>query len=168
VYALGPLKFQEIALPVNFSGLGNEPLKIRLETGFMFWEVDKVAIDYSEDLPLTKARVLPYSAIDNYQLDARELLEQADQKYLTQREVGDWVEIRYQSPPRQGEARTVFLKNKGFYTYIRDFVGAPDFGELRKFRNPGHFTAFSEAQYNALIESILKMQPEIVTSDARN
>ncbi len=168
VYAVGPLKFQEIALPVDLEGVGDAPLKVRLETGFMFWELDQVAIDYSEDVPLQKTRVLPYSATDNYQRDVGALLEKPDQKYLTQSEVGDWVEIRYQSPPRQAEARTVFLRNKGFYTYKRDFEGSPDFAELKKFRNPGHFTSFSEAQFNALVRSILESQPEIVTSDARN
>ena len=168
VYAVGPLKFQEIALPVNLSGVGNEPLKVRLETGFMFWELDKVAIDYSENLAWDKTRVLPYSATDNYEREVGALLERPDQKYLTQSEVGDWVEIRYQSPPRQGEARTVFIRNKGFYTYKRNFEGVPDFAELKKFRDPGHFTSFSKAQYNALIEAILKSQPEIVASDERN
>jgi len=168
VYAVGPLKFQEIALPVDLAGVGDAPLKVRLETGFMFWELDQVAIDYSEDVPLQKIRVLPYSATDNYQRDVGALLEKPDQKYLTQSEVGDWVEIRYQSPPRQAEARTVFIRNKGFYTYKRDFEGSPDFAELKKFRNPGHFTSFSEAQFNALVQSILESQPEIVTSDARN
>ncbi len=168
VYAVGPLKFQEIALPVDLEGVGDAPLKVRLETGFMFWELDQVAIDYSDDVPLKKTRVLPYSATDNYQRDVGALLEKPDQKYLTQSEVGDWVEIRYQSPPRQAEVRTVFLRNKGFYTYKRDFEGSPDFAELKKFRNPGHFTSFSEAQFNALVRSILESQPEIVTSDARN
>ncbi len=168
VYAVGPLKFQEIALPLTFAATGDAPLKVRLKTGFMFWELDKVAIDYSEDLPLNKIQVLPYSATDNYRQDARELLEKPDQRYLTQSQVGDWVEIRYQSPPRMGEARTVFLRNKGYYTYNRDFVGSPDFGELKKFRKPGHFTSFSVMQYNALIEAILKTQPEIATSDASN
>jgi len=166
VYAIGPMKFQEIALPITFSGAGDGPLKVRLETGFMFWEIDQASIDYSEDTPLTKTEAVPYSAIDNYRQNVRQLLEKPDQQYLTQGAVGDWVEIRYQSPPRQGEARTAFLRNKGYYTYIRDFVGSPDFGELKKFRNPGHFTAFSVARYNALIESILKMEPEIVARDA--
>ena len=168
VYAVGPLKFQEIALPLSFAAVGDAPLKVRLQTGFMFWELDQVAIDYSPDMPLIKTQVLPASATDNYNQDARALLEKPDQRYLTQSEVGDWVEVRYQSPPRQGEARTVLLRNKGYYTYIRDFVGSPDFGELKKFRNPGHFTSFSEGQFNALIEAILKTQPEIVTSDAEN
>ena len=168
VYAVGPLKFQEIALPVTFSGVGDAPLKVRLKTGFMFWELDKVAIDYSADLPLKKTRVLPYSATDNYRQNVKTLLEKPDQHYLTQSEVGDWVEIRYQSPPREAEARTVFMRNKGFYTYKREFEGSPDLVELRKFRNPGHFTSFSEERFNALIQSILKSKPEIVTSDERN
>lgn len=165
VYAVGPLKFQEIVLPIDLSALGDEPLKIRLETGFMFWELDKLGVDYSENLPIHKIEVLPGYAVDNYQRDVSRLLEQPDQKYLTQTEVGDWVEIRYQSPPEQGEDRTVFLRNRGYYTYVRDFKGDPDFAELRRFRKPGYFTSYSEENYNALLQAIMKMYPKIVTSD---
>ena len=59
VYAVGPLKFQELVLPIDLSGLGDDPLKIRLETGFMFWELDKVAIDYSDNLHVQKTEVFP-------------------------------------------------------------------------------------------------------------
>ena len=168
VYAVGPLKFQELVLPIDLSGLGDDPLKIRLETGFMFWELDKVAIDYSDNLHVQKTQVFPYSAIDNYHRNVRKHLQKPDRIYLTQTEVGDWVEIKYQSPPKQSEKRTIFLRNKGYYTYIRDFEGDPDFAALRKFRNPGHFTAFAEAQYNALIQAIMTTSPEIVVSDERN
>ena len=65
----------------------------------------------------------------------------------------------------QDEQRTVFLKNTGYYTYIREFSGEPDFGELRQFRNPGHFTRFSEDQFNALIEAIIAHKPELVNND---
>ena len=162
VYAVGPLKFQEIVLPMDLSGSSNDLLKVRLETGFMFWEVDKIAMDYSEQVPFKKVEAKPSIAVDNYNRNVTDLLSNPDQAYLTQYEVGDWVEIQYQSPPRNAQARTIFLRNQGYYTYVRDFKGDPDFAELRKFRNPGHFTAFAESQYAALIEAILQTQPEIV------
>ena len=168
VYAVGPLKFQELVVPIALEGLGDRPARIRLQTGFMFWEIDKVAMDYSENIPLKKTEVFPYRAVDNYDRDARELLAGSDRKYLTQEQVGDWVEIQYQSPPVKGEKRTAFLRNRGYYNYIRDFSGEPDFTELRKFRKPGHFTAFAEAQYNALIQAIMITQPEIAAGHERD
>jgi hypothetical protein len=164
VNAVGPLKFQEIVLPIDLATLGDEPLKIRLQAGFMFWELDKIALDYSENLPLHKVEVMPGYAVDNYHRDVSQLLQKPDQKYLTQTEVGDWVEIRYQSPPNAGEGRTVFLRNRGYYTYVRDFKGDPDFAELRKFKKPGHFTSFSEANYQSLLQAIMNTNPEITTS----
>lgn len=160
--AVGPLQYQDIAVPLELSGLGDAPLKVRLQTGFMFWDIDQAVIDYSKNSPLAISEIKPSAARDNHGQDAVTELSASDQNYLTQSEVGDWVEVRYQSPSIQGESRTVFLKNKGFYTYKRNYQGTPDFGELKKFRNPGHFTAFAEEQYNRIILSILEKKPKVV------
>ncbi|MDX1314257.1 MAG: hypothetical protein R3356_02040, partial [Eudoraea sp.] len=162
INAVGPMHFRDIVLPLDLEEVGDSPVKIKLETGFMFWEVDKVAMDYTENVSMIKKDLVPYTAIDNHGVDAADLLGARDKAYLTQQEVGDWVQIEYQSPPMQHESRTVFLKNTGYYTYKREFTGSPDFEELKKFRNPGHFTQYAEEQYNAIIRAIIAAKPELV------
>ena len=148
-------------MPLKLDGLGDAPLKVRLQTGFMFWEIDQASVDYSVNSPLTVTELSPHKATDHYGKNVKNLLGESDQKYLTQSEVGDWAELRYQSPPLKGERRTLFLRNKGFYTYKRNYKGAPDIAELKKFRKPGHFTAFAEEQYNRIILSILESKPKV-------
>lgn len=168
INAVGPMHYRDIVVPLDLEKVDNQTLKVRLETGFKFWDIDKVALDYSDNVKMDKMQLVPHYAMDNYGKEAVESLSIRDKQYLIQEEVGDWVQIEYQSPPMQNEARTVFLKNTGYYTYKRNFSGEPDFEALKKFRNPGHFTQFAEDQYNALIEAIIAQKPEIVSYDEAN
>jgi hypothetical protein len=46
-----------------------------------------------------------------------------------------------------------FLKNRGYYTYVRDYDGIPDFTELQKFRDANTFTRFSENEYHRVLKA---------------
>ena len=130
VYAVGPMLYRDIVVPLDLEDIGDSPLKVRLKTGHKFWELDKVAMDYTPNIEMTKIAVTPNSAIDNYGKDVAELMAQRDQNYYVQSEVGDWVNLQYESPDMQDEARTVFIRNTGYYIYKRQYIGRPDFEEL--------------------------------------
>ncbi|MDH3698463.1 MAG: hypothetical protein OEQ81_07340, partial [Flavobacteriaceae bacterium] len=165
VYAVGPMLYRDIVVPLDLEDVGEDELKVRLKTGHKFWEVDKVAIDYSPTIEMTKIAVAPHKAIDHLGNDVAEKMAERDQDYYVQEEVGNRVNIQYQSPPMEQEARTVFLRNTGYYIYKRAYVGRPDFKELKKFRKPGHFTQYAEGQYHTLIEALMAQKPEIVAQD---
>lgn len=160
--AVGPMAYRDIAVPLKINQRVEGPVRIRLETGFMFWELDRVALDLSEELPLKLQTIYPKMALDQNARDVSDLLMYRDGEYLTQAEVGNTVTVIYKSPPMQDKNRSVFLKNTGYYTYIRDYDGIPDFTELKKFREPGHFTRFAENEYNRILEVLMTRQEDIV------
>ena len=151
VNTVGPLAFRNIVVPIDSRFVTNEAVRIKLETGFMFWEVDYAAIDYSENLPLEMNYVLPHEAVDHNNKDVTELLTKQDNIYLTQSEIGDVVTVNYElEKGGEGYTRSVFLKNRGYYNYIREYEGEPDFQALKIFREAGSFTDFSMFEYYAL------------------
>jgi len=146
---VGPLAYRDIVVPVDLKGNTSESLEIMLRCGFMFWEVDKVAADFSENLPLIKTKLAPISAVDQDGKEVSELLSKNDDQYLVQPNIGDQVYVSFKSynKAKEGTKTTVFLENSGYYEYIRNYSGKPDKLELMTFRNPGVFTSFSKDNY---------------------
>ena len=160
INAVGPLATRDIVIPIDVGSITDNSLRIKLETGFMFWEVDYIGIDYTENAPLQLHYMNPYKAIDQDNINVTELLAQNDQKYFVQPNVGDEVVVKFKSdeiPPNL--RRSLFLKNRGYYNYIRDYKGVPDFKRLYLFKEEGAFTDYSRYEYEAIMEYSNK--PEI-------
>ena len=154
VNTVGPMAYRNLVVPIDLSKVTSDKLQIKLETGFMFWEVDYVGMDYSENISLNVSYLDPTMAIDENNNDVTSLLTKTDQKYLVQPEVGNEVIITYRFDAIDSSAnQSVFLKNRGYYTYIRDYDGIPDFDYLRSFKEAGAFTKFSEEVYYMFIDS---------------
>ncbi len=152
INTVGPMATRDIAVPIDLNGISGDNLEVRLEAGFMFWDLDYAAIDFSEDRPFDIAKLKPISAFDQNDRDVASLLESGDGQYLVQPEVGDQVEVRFASPQKNPEKmRATFLVNKGYYNYIRNYEGIPDLERLKKFRNMNTFTRYSENAYKEIM-----------------
>jgi hypothetical protein len=151
VPTVGPLASREVVVPLDFGpGPAGAPVRVKLETGFMFWEIDAAALDCSPDeaVQLDKCQLL--NARTERGTDQRAALLADDAHYLRQLRPGTEVSLAYRShlpAPRAGVRRTVFLHTKGYYEHIREFKGMPDLLALYRFRRPGHFVEFSKETY---------------------
>ena len=138
-----------MTLPVNKQA---QPTRtIRLETGFMLWELNYAALDYTPDQILRQRAISPLRVLDHHDQDQLEMLERADSRYLVQRNIGDFVNIDFEVPTTStaGSAH-YFLAVKGYYEHIRDFQGLPQLQKLALFKNPGHFSRFSRQVHQSL------------------
>lgn len=145
---VGPMAMRDIVVPINMDDVDGDNIEIKLETGFMFWEVDYVAIDFSENLDLKPEYITPSKALDQKGNDVTKLLIEADKNYFVQPHIGDEVIVNFPASKNQEcLEQSVFIKNRGYYNYIRDYKGIPDFEKLKTFRQPNTFTKFSEEAY---------------------
>ena len=163
ITTVGPLAFRDIVIPIELSTIANDSrVKIKLESGFMFWEIDYLGIDFTENLPTQTSYLTPNCAYDKNQNDVTDLLRVTDEKYLTQREIGDEVIVTFMGNPNNTDLiQSVFLKNRGYYTYIREYSGKPDFDLLKGFNEKEAFTKFSIEKYRELIKAF---DEDLVTS----
>jgi len=163
ITTVGPLAFRDIVIPIELSTIANDSrVKIKLESGFMFWEIDYLGIDFTENLPTQTSYLTPTCAYDKNQNDVTDLLRVTDKKYLTQREIGDEVIVTFMGNPNNTDLiQSVFLKNRGYYTYIREYSGKPDFDLLKGFSEKEAFTKFSIEKYRELIKAF---DEDLVTS----
>ena len=153
INTVGPMASRDIAVPIDLSKVAGNEVIIKLETGFMFWEVDYAGIDYTENMALDIKYINPYEALDGNGENVTEALSATDQNYFVQPNIGDEVVVTFKmSEPNQDLKRTCFLKNRGYYNYIRNYEGKPDFQKLKLFRAAGAFTDFSKYEYEALMD----------------
>lgn len=148
---VGPLAARDLLVPLDLTDVAAGPVRVRLEAGFMFWEVDYAALDCSPELPVTLEKCRPQSALDENGVDQRDNLATDDSLYLQQLRPGMEVTLRYQTKlaaPAAQTQRTVFLRTKGYYEHIRQYEGLPNLPELYAFRKPGRFVEFSKERYH--------------------
>ncbi len=153
INTVGPMAFRDIAIPIDLRKVFGKNIRIKLETGFMFWEVDYVGIDYSENKKLDIKYINPYKAIDGNGKNVTNLLITKDQKYLVQPYIGDNVLVTFKMSESNHDLKsTYYLKNRGYYNYIRNYKGEANFQKLKLFRKDGAFTDFSKYEYEALMD----------------
>jgi hypothetical protein len=157
IKTVGPMTMRDIAIPIDLSDVAENKVQIKLETGFMFWEVDYVGMDFSENIDLDIQYINPSEAIDQNGKTVTDLLLENDNKYFAQPNIGDEVVVKFPVKDFKTELQqTVFLKNRGYYNYIRDYKGIPDFEKLESFREDNTFTRFSEKAYFDFVNFDLK------------
>lgn len=166
INTVGPMASRDIAVPINLNKIKGEDIIIKLETGFMFWELDFAGIDFTDNLALDINYISPSRATDHNNANVTHLLSAADNNYFIQPNVGDEVVISFKTSETNLDLkRTFFLKNRGYYNYIRDYNGKPNFQKLKLFREAGAFTEFSKLEYEVLMD--YENQLDVIASNIK-
>ena len=144
LHTVGPLANRDFVVPIDLSDISGDEVEIKFETGFMFWELDFAAMDFSNKQELNMTVVKPSIAKGTGSQNWTAALSKTDSNYMAQENIGEVTEILYKVPiPNQQQAQTVFLHTRGYYELIRDFEGLPKIRALNKFKEPGYFSHFS-------------------------
>ena len=148
LYTVGPLASRDFVVPVDLTSIAGQDVEIKVETGFMFWELDYASMDFSPDMELPVTILNPAQALDTRSKDWTAELQQKDDQYLIQLSAGDMTELVYNTKPSlDNYIQSVFLHTSGYYELIREFDGLPKITELYKFKQPGYFAEYSRARY---------------------
>ena len=147
----GPMAFRDDVLEIDLEGIKGDSIRVKLETGFMFWELDYAAIDFNTDLPVNVTMVTVQEAIDENGLDISHLIRTDDQSYYVQPEIGNEAILTFPVPEYGAGNKTVFLESKGYYHILREQEGRPDIQLARTFRTPGRMQQFSREIYERLV-----------------
>ncbi|HET9824725.1 MAG TPA: hypothetical protein VFP87_05295, partial [Chitinophagaceae bacterium] len=155
ITTVGPLANRQIVIPVEIAAQSTRPIRIKLSTGFMFWELDCASMDFSVQQPLDVSILKPYSAIDENGNDVLDRLRQDDDKFLTQLEIGNYATLKYKMTRATNPAKSysVVLATKGYYEPVRNYSGNPDLDFLKRFKEPGAMGNFSKYQYQSIIRN---------------
>lgn len=153
---IGPVATREVVVPLAELPADNE-LQVKLSSGFMFWEIDKVAIDYSPNETFTIKEYTPVTAWDELNKNVLPLLQKEDGIYCEQPVPGNIATLTYDYNPVEDAAltQTFILHTKGYYTHVRHFKGGMNKTFLQQFKQRDAFTAFSKQRYQQISRSQL-------------
>ncbi|MCB0651178.1 MAG: hypothetical protein KDC85_07880 [Saprospiraceae bacterium] len=166
LHTVGPLADREFVVPVDLSAVTGKEIELKLSTGFMYWELDHVAMDFTENEALNMTEIKPLMAVNNDGEIVTDLLAENDRIYLEQTSVGEVAEVRFlEVPIPEGMSQTVFLHSRGYYELIRDYEGFPQITELNKFKKAGYFMQFSREEY---LKFLQKEEPSLASDNPAN
>jgi hypothetical protein len=160
ITTIGPLATRNIVVPIEVPETMDSFAEIKLSSGFMFWEIDYAALDYTNDHIFSLQKISPSKATDELGKNILPLLQNEDATYLFQPDIGNTATIIYNTTPLidASKKRTYILHSKGYYEHIRDFKTNPDFTFLKQFKQPNAFPLFGMRVYKKITsENIITM-----------
>lgn len=148
----GPMALKKDVVPLDLSVVPGEQVRIKLESGFLFWEIDYAALDFSENQKVAVQTVKTTSAISQTGEDMTAALSNDDALYYTQPNIGDEATVKYPVPPQEkGTRRSLLLHAKGHYQILREPVpGKPSLLYLRQFLKPDALPVYSRERWREL------------------
>ena len=150
---IGPMATRDVVMAIDLTHVKGEEVTVKLTCGYMFWEIDYAAMDFSDKLATETTTLSAFAAFDENGADVSQLVQFADDLYLVQPKPGNEAIFTYASRPAQsGHQYTTFLHTRGYYEYIREYQNKSNLGYLRTFRDrDGAFTKFSKQRYADLM-----------------
>lgn len=149
---VGPLAFKDDVMSIDLSEVSGDQVRLKLDYGYLFWELDYVAMDFSPDLLIDAKRIALNSAVTNENTDVRDLLLGDDDKYYDQPNIGDAVTLKFKAPQKpENLDRTVVLHSKGHYEVLHESEKTPDLMALKQYKHDGGFLEFSRDRLKTTI-----------------
>ncbi len=139
----GPMAFKEDVLPIDITGINSDTLKIKLESGSYFWDIDYVGMDFTKNIEITTTVVPLKNGLTNTNDNITNMLIGDDSKYYVQPNIGDNAILTFTAPIKTSSKRSIFLHSKGYYEILRNPTGTANRQYLEEFRKPGRFTKYS-------------------------
>lgn len=151
INTVGPLSARDIIVPIPLTGT-SEKVQIKLVSGYMFWDLDYAGMDFSKNENVKLTTLKPITAIDENGNNVTALLSEKDKKYLVQPSIGNEVILNFPAIKASPNSKqSFFFKTNGYYEYIRDYKGSPNFVKLKTFREKGALNAYSIELYKDFV-----------------
>lgn len=151
----GPLANREIVIPLDLNNVKDDKINVKLSSGFMFWEIDYAAMDFSNDASLQVTKLLPKKATDETGINVLRLLNKEDGNYLEQPLPGNAAVIKFAYSPVSdtNKTQTYILHAKGYYEHVRNYNNTADVNFLQKFKQPGALSDYSMSLYKQTVNT---------------
>jgi hypothetical protein len=122
-------------------------IRIKLESAFMFWELDYIAMDFSSDVNLKPEYVNVSSAVksDNSGNEVASLIHKDDQYSKLLQE--EYLSVEFNSQETTEIQNSYFLVSTGYYHSLKQYAGRADILKLNQFKKKGYFSEFSENKF---------------------
>jgi len=145
----GPFVSEDKAYTLDVRDVPGNTLKIKLTPPAAFWMMNYIAVDYTDDLPVSTLELEPVHAEDHRGEDITEILTQNDKKYHIMPNIGDYADLTFKAPQLNSNMkRSVILKASGYYDIHLNATGEPRNDILSRFlTEPGFAIQYGFQEY---------------------
>ena len=156
IWPMGSKAYKEVLIPIDLQNIKGNEIRIKLEAGFKFWDIDHAAMDFSEDLEIEVFESFAESNDSEFEKEILAALRSDDQMYMNHLQQGEMIDLQFNIPEQNEESTySYFLKGKGFYSVEKDYENRMRIGELLRFRREGGFSYYSYKRFNDVAGSIV-------------
>lgn len=143
IEVLGNTNYRDIVLPVKLDNLDSKDVEVKLVSGYKLWEIDYVAMDFSENSNVIISDFEP----DEIKLNGEKVIGShisLDDDRYQELNYSDTLNISFDEIEGYEDAKvTNFLKLKGYYNSTLDQEGELKKSELLSFKKKGQMSRFS-------------------------
>ena len=144
---------RDILVPLDLTHHDGDRVELMFKSGFKFWDIDYVGMDFSENEPFTVSYIQPISAEDEAGVDYLSSLLSDDDSYMEQTEEGHNVEVIFPLlEQHEGSDQTLILSGKGYYKRLNVYEGKTHYVKLLKLKRTGGISQFSKKKYDEVYE----------------
>ena len=147
---IGEVNYNSLVVPIDASLLEGEQIEVRIRSGFMFWDLDYVNIDFTPTTELDVQHLSPASASGTNPND-QAALSNDDDLYMEHLRTGDSTNILFTGLKPAAANRTIFLHSKGHYIPQDVYKGKLNSKELAKINKDAGMSAYSERLFNQVL-----------------
>jgi len=149
----GSSTLKNSVLSLDLSQLRDDSVRLRLEFGFRFWEIDYAALDFSDNLPVQRHTLRPVSAVSQSGENVLPALIADDANYYDQPNLGDEATLVFEPPAlASGQVRSFILHGRGHYEiHYAPATGKPNIFQLRAWDKENALPRFSREQWQASV-----------------
>jgi hypothetical protein len=143
-------------MALNIPDTKKNNIRVKLESAFMFWELDYVAMDFSPDLNLKPEIIYAANAMNSlHNYNETENISKIDSQYSTILQ-DDFLAVEFEVPATATSKNSYFLVSTGYYHSLKQYDGKADLAELNHFKKKGYFSAYSEYKFTAVKNLLAK------------
>jgi hypothetical protein len=146
---------RDMIMKINLTGAENtDHLQIRLQTAYMFWDLDYAGMDFTEHHTYTMAELPATKIVKSDSSSQKEQLSEKDKNY-THLINKEYIVAEFEdSPLAPGQGTSYFLMSSGYYHVNKNYPGKPAIAKLKTFLEKGAFDKFSRQKFEALQNSM--------------
>jgi hypothetical protein len=146
----GPFVAEDRIYTLDLQDVPGETLKIKLTPPVAFWQINHLAVDYTDNLPVDVTEIAPIEALDDKNQDIQEILSFTDNDYLVMPKIGDSAWLTFLAIPQKiDQDRSYILKASGYYDIHLESQGEGQRDILNRFLlQPGYTIQYSLEKYS--------------------
>jgi hypothetical protein len=160
IQPIGNAGDQSIVIPIDEKLLTEASIEIRLQSGFKFWDLDYVAMDFSKQKEFDIQTISP-SFVSGNETNIT-ALSTNDKSYLVTESGSEPISVRFDGL-NANKNRTLFLESKGYYVRNKMETNEPNWKELAKISRKNGLGRFSQETF---LKSMMSLQQLNLTKAA--